>query len=81
MSDVRNATTTPASWHRAISLRPIDVGFDLRLQKMLVEITPEMVEYGVVYADHQGRDCFVRGSRDQVARALESAGFMVAQEG
>jgi hypothetical protein len=64
-------------WGRPVSLKPIDVGFDLRLQKMLVEITPEMVEYGVVYEDHQGRDRVVRGSRDEIAHALTSAGFVV----
>jgi hypothetical protein len=70
MSDVRDA-------QGAISLRPIDVGFDLRLQKMAVAITQEMVECGVVYEDPQGRVCFVRGSRDEVALALEAAGFVV----
>lgn len=64
----------------ARSILPIDVGFDLRLQKMYVNIDETMAREGVVYEDRQKRTRSVQGSTEKVAAALRKAGFKVKIE-
>ena len=58
------------------SFKPIDVGFDLRLQGIAIKL-PEGERLRVEYCDGDGVECSFEGSRDQVAARLRSAGYRV----
>jgi hypothetical protein len=60
---------------RSLSIRAIDVGFDLRVLGMIVEI-PRTVT-AVTYDDRQGEARVVRGDAGTIARALRRAGYRV----
>jgi len=57
------------------SLLPLDVGFDLKLQKMTVDVTRLNL---VIYLDQDGDRATVGGTPDQIAEALIQAGYHAA---
>ena len=60
-----------------LSVLPIDVGFDLRIQGMPV-IVPTSTASAAY--DMDGSEQIVRGTVDEVAAALRSAGYEVVIE-
>ncbi|MPZ58417.1 MAG: hypothetical protein GEU91_18380 [Rhizobiales bacterium] len=60
----------------SISLRPIDVGFDLRLHKDMVAAVPaDTTEVRYAYRDDHDR--IVTGDLDAIVRKLRAAGYRV----
>ena len=59
-----------------ITLDPIDVGFDLKLQKMPVQIDAE-TQYDCKYRDHSGELEICRGTGAEIAKILEGAGYII----
>ena len=59
------------------SLLPLDVGFDLRLHDMPVNL-PEGVDE-VAYLDEAGKETIAAGSRGEIARRLMQAGYKVVE--
>lgn len=59
------------------SLLPLDVGFDLRLHDMPVNL-PEGVDE-VVYLDEDGKEAIASGSREEITRQLRQAGYKVVE--
>lgn len=55
-----------------LSVLPIDVGFDLRVQSIAVSISADT--RSAAY-DVDGEEHIIRGSIAQIVRALESAGY------
>lgn len=58
------------------SFRPIDVGFDLRLQGIPIKL-PEGESLRVEFCDGD-EDCSFEGPRAEVAARLRAAGYEVA---
>ena len=71
----------------AIRLAPIDVGFDLRGQRVVLPAQEEWGDHlyfggardstGIGYADADGRTCRVWGERAAVVVLLREAGYLV----
>ena len=59
------------------SLLSLDVGFDLRLHDMPVNL-PEGVDE-VAYLDEAGKEAIAAGSREEIARQLRQAGYKVVE--
>jgi hypothetical protein len=57
-----------------LDVRPITIGFDLRLQRIKIEV-PEDVEYCIF--DQDGDSIAVTGTREEIVEALTSAGYEV----
>lgn len=60
---------------REMSILPIDVGFDVRMQKMVVQIRRAVTT--VIY-DWKAQTKIIRGDEDDITRALRRAGYRVA---
>jgi hypothetical protein len=58
-----------------MSLTPLDVGFDLRVHDMAIDL-PADAE-AVRFVDGAGSMVFRRGSRETLAAVLRSAGYKV----
>ena len=58
-----------------LSLRPLDVGFDLRLSGHEIIIVDDYLV--AAYLDHDGEPRTVRGVAGQVAHVLRDAGYTV----
>ena len=58
------------------SYMPIDVGFDLRMQDMPIELPGSLTGQTVAYEDVQG-PAVVSGTREEIAEALVRAGYRV----
>ena len=58
------------------SLLPLDVGFDLRLHDMPVNLPEGVGE--VAYLDEDGNAAIAAGSREELARRLMQAGYKLA---
>ena len=63
--------------HPDLSLLPIDVGFDVRLQSMVV-VMPEGDHLMVDYMSRRNVARRVEGDRALVIHALQAAGYKVA---
>jgi hypothetical protein len=59
-------------------LHPLDVGFDLRVQRMLVQIDPADTNLRVSYPGKDGERRVMAGPRADVLKRLRSLGFLVA---
>ncbi len=62
----------------AVRLAPIDVGFDVRLHDMAVEVPPDATSAG---CERDGQTWLVEGTRDEVVAELVAAGYRVAPAG
>ena len=56
-------------------LAPIDVGFDLRVQDMLVLVDPEDDPLRVSYEDNDGERYVIEGPQAEVLEYLREAGY------
>lgn len=59
-----------------VRLAPIDVGFDLRTQRMSASLPLDTTIAS--YADHSGRRWVVEGSAEEIAGVLRKAGYIVS---
>jgi len=59
---------------RQISILPIDVGFDVRVQNMIVSLQPELTK--VTY-DDAGKIAIVIGGQAEIEDALTAAGYQI----
>lgn len=62
---------------RAIAVRaaPLDVGFDLRAEKMAVQVPADTTIAS--YADRQGRRFVVEGTAEEIRAVLRKHGYLV----
>jgi len=58
-----------------LRLAPLDVGFDLRTQRMPVRVAADTTVAS--YADHAGRRYVVQGTTSEVVRVLRAAGYTI----
>lgn len=62
----------------AVRLAPIDVGFDVRLHDMAVEVPRDATSAGY---ERGGQTWLVEGARDEIVAELVAAGYRVAPAG
>lgn len=59
-----------------VRLAPIDVGFDVRLQEMLIELPAQFASAGI---DINGTLYLIEGTREEMVSAIRQAGYLLAE--
>lgn len=73
---MKRTKTTGQTCVGDVRLTPLDVGFDVRLQGMPVEVPSDAVSVGF---EKGGETYLVEGTRDEIVRELVAAGYTVAE--
>lgn len=58
-----------------LRLSPLDVGFDLRVQSMAIEIPEQFASVGL---DIDGDTYLLEGTREEMIAAIREAGYLIA---
>jgi hypothetical protein len=64
-----------------ISLKPIDIGFDVRVERKMPVNLPEDVTEVEIEVRPCGPTAVISGSRKEIVRKLRAKGFRIAKSG
>ena len=73
---MKKSKVTGQTWVADVSFTPLDVGFDVRLHDMQVEIPQDTRSCGY---EQDGETWLVEGTRDEIVAAVTAAGYSVFQ--
>lgn len=59
-----------------VRLAPIDVGFDVRLEEMLIKLPAPFASAGI---DINGTLYLIEGTREEMVSAIRQAGYLLAE--
>lgn len=71
---MKKTRTTGQTCVGEVRLTPLDVGFDLRLHGMVIELPDEFDSVGI---EQDGETYLVEGTREEMIKAIKAAGYTV----